>query len=138
MDIATHMLLRQISTIKSHDRGKLGYFGNHKVISYHSQLTIIPFVQPINVSRRRARHEGKPKSRLHLFSDISEKRKQIPPRLAFAFMRCPATGNIERLAKCYYRVIGIAFCSHFVNLKSLVIFQNRRVPSLHPFKTFQF
>ena len=34
-----HMFLRQISTIKSHDRGKRGYFGNHKVISYHLQLT---------------------------------------------------------------------------------------------------
>ena len=65
--------------------------------------TIIAFVQPINVSRRRARHEGKLKSRSHLFSDISEKRKQMPPRLGFAFVRCPATGNIERLAVCYYR-----------------------------------
>ena len=27
------------SLIKSHDRGKGGYFGNHKVISYHWQLT---------------------------------------------------------------------------------------------------
>ena len=34
-----HMFLRQISTIKSVDRGKRGYFGNHKVISYHLQLT---------------------------------------------------------------------------------------------------
>ena len=34
-----HMFLQQISTIKSHDRGKPGYFGNHKVISYHLQLT---------------------------------------------------------------------------------------------------
>ena len=34
-----HMFLRQISTIKSHDVGKEGYFGNHKVISYHLQLT---------------------------------------------------------------------------------------------------
>ena len=34
-----HMFLRQISTIKSHDRGKRGYFGNHKVISHHLQLT---------------------------------------------------------------------------------------------------
>ena len=36
---AVHMLLRQILTIKSHDRGKRGYFSNHKVISYHLQLT---------------------------------------------------------------------------------------------------
>ena len=34
-----HMLLWQIATIKSHDRGKRGYFGNHKVISYHLQLS---------------------------------------------------------------------------------------------------
>jgi len=33
------MLMRQISTIKSHDRRKRGYFGNHKVISYHLQLS---------------------------------------------------------------------------------------------------
>ena len=34
-----HMFLRQISTIKSHDHGKRGYFGNYKVISYHLQST---------------------------------------------------------------------------------------------------
>ena len=34
-----HMFVTEISTIKSHDRGKRGYFGNHKVISYHLQLT---------------------------------------------------------------------------------------------------
>ena len=37
--IGAHVFLRQISAIKSHDRGKRGYFGNHKVISYHLQLT---------------------------------------------------------------------------------------------------
>ena len=89
---------------------------------------IIAFVQPINVSCRRVRHEGKLKSRSHLFSDISEKRKQMPPRLGFAFVRCPATGNIERLAKCYYRVtmywvpqtkffLGSAFHASFVQDK---------------------
>ena len=35
----THIFLRHISTIKSHDREKGGYFVNHKVISYHLQLT---------------------------------------------------------------------------------------------------
>ena len=34
-----HMFLRQISTIKSSDRGKRGYFGNHKVINYYLQST---------------------------------------------------------------------------------------------------
>ena len=34
-----HIFLRQISTIKSHDGGKEGYFGNHKVNSYHLQST---------------------------------------------------------------------------------------------------
>ena len=33
------MFLWQISTIKTHDRGKLGYFGNHMVIGYYLQLT---------------------------------------------------------------------------------------------------
>ena len=37
--LPAHIFLRHISTIKSHDRGKGGYFGNHKVISYHLQLT---------------------------------------------------------------------------------------------------
>ena len=36
---STHIFLRQISTIKSHDGGKEGYFGNHKVNSYHLQST---------------------------------------------------------------------------------------------------
>ena len=34
-----HMFLWQVSTIKSHDGGKRGHFGNHKVISYYLQLT---------------------------------------------------------------------------------------------------
>ena len=38
-NVALHIFLRQISTIKSYDLGKLGYFCNHKVISYHLQLT---------------------------------------------------------------------------------------------------
>ena len=37
--VSSHMFLREISTIKSHDRGKRGYFVNHKVISYHLQST---------------------------------------------------------------------------------------------------
>ena len=36
---ASHMFLRQNVTIKSHDRGKRGYFGNHNVISCYLQLT---------------------------------------------------------------------------------------------------
>ena len=58
--------------------------------------------EPINVSRRRATHEGKLKLQSHLFSDFSEERKQVPPRLGFAFVPCPATGNVDRLDKCYY------------------------------------
>ena len=34
-----HIYLRQISTIKSHDGGKEGCFGNHKVNSYRLQST---------------------------------------------------------------------------------------------------
>ena len=33
--LVLHIFLRQISTIKSHDGGKEGYFGNQKVNSYH-------------------------------------------------------------------------------------------------------
>ena len=55
------------------------------------------------VAQCRATHEGKLKLQSHLFSDFSEERKQMPPRLGFAFVRCPATGYIERLAKCYNR-----------------------------------
>ena len=39
IECTAHMFLQQISTIKSLDRGKRGYFGNHKVISYHLQST---------------------------------------------------------------------------------------------------
>ena len=35
----SHIFLRQISTIRSHDGGKERYFGNHKVNSYHLQST---------------------------------------------------------------------------------------------------
>ena len=38
-NFSDHMFLQQVSTIRSHDRGKRGYFGNTKVISYHLQLT---------------------------------------------------------------------------------------------------
>ena len=39
LDAVMHLFLRQISTIKSHDGGKEGYFGIHKVNSYHLQWT---------------------------------------------------------------------------------------------------
>ena len=73
---------------------------------------IIAFGQPFNVSRRRAPHEGKPKPRWHLFSLFRNIWKQMRPRFEFAFVPCPATGNVDRLDKCYYRLLFYLYYSY--------------------------